>query len=105
MNDDQKTELAGGGPVTDDHRNLQANGQQKGYVVLTEDERAKGFVRPVRHSYIHSACGTVTTMARSIAETYARDPGLYTGIFCSSCRQHFPVAEFVWEGTSEVVGS
>jgi len=29
------------------------DGQQKNYVVLTEEERAKGFVRPVRRSYRH----------------------------------------------------
>jgi hypothetical protein len=29
------------------------DGQQKNYVVLTEEERAKGFVRPVRRSYVH----------------------------------------------------
>lgn len=29
------------------------NGQQKNYVVLTEEERAKGFVRPLRRTYRH----------------------------------------------------
>ena len=29
------------------------NGQQKAYLVLSEEERAKGFVRPVRTTYIH----------------------------------------------------
>lgn len=29
------------------------NGQQETYVVLSDDERAKGFVRPVRRSYRH----------------------------------------------------
>lgn len=28
-------------------------GQQKAYLVLTEEERAKGFVRPLRRSYRH----------------------------------------------------
>lgn len=36
-----------------DYRETGANGQQKAYVVLTEQERAKGFVRPVRNSYRH----------------------------------------------------
>jgi len=31
-----------------------ATGMQKDYVVLTEEERAKGFVRPVRRDYIHT---------------------------------------------------
>ena len=30
-----------------------ATGMQRGYVVLSEEERAKGFVRPVRRSYRH----------------------------------------------------
>lgn len=30
-----------------------ANGQHKDYWVLSETERAKGFVRPVRSSYVH----------------------------------------------------
>jgi hypothetical protein len=30
-----------------------ANGQHEAYYVLTEEERAKGFVRPVRKSYRH----------------------------------------------------
>lgn len=32
-----KTTLADGSPVTPDHRELKPNGQQKGYVVLSED--------------------------------------------------------------------
>lgn len=43
------------------------------YLVLSDDERAKGFVRPLRTAYVHTGgCGTVTTMAAAIAETYAR---------------------------------
>ena len=48
------TTLTDGSPVTDDHREINpATGMQKGYVVLSAEERAKGFVRPVRRSYIH----------------------------------------------------
>ena len=54
MSDKPNTMLSGGGPVTEDHREINPRtGQQKGYVVLTPEERAKGFVRPVRRSYIH----------------------------------------------------
>lgn len=35
------------------HVEAKANGQQKDYVVLTAEERAKGFVEPVRRSYVH----------------------------------------------------
>lgn len=130
-------------------------GQHGTYLILSEDERAKGFVRPVRDSYRHvgqtpknplrdltpdeherydqygyvkfeaypesessvvgrfwtteqlrgSACGTVTTMGRALAETYARDPHFYGATFCVHCNRHLPVAEFVWDGTDEVVGS
>jgi hypothetical protein len=68
--------LTDGSPVTDDHRLIDpATGQQKGYVVLTTEERAKGFVRPVRKTYKHKVCGVTTTMG------------------------------FVWDGTNEQVGS
>lgn len=101
-----KTTLTDGSPVTPDHRDINpATGQQKGYVVLSAEERAKGFVRPVRRTYIHMKCGVMTTMAQSIAETYARDPSFYGGTFCAGCRTHFPLSEFRWDGTDEVVGS
>ncbi len=98
--------LSDGGPITPDHREIDpATGQQKGYIVLIPKERAKGFVRPVRRTYLHKTCGTTTTMSRDIAETYARKPDFYTGTFCVSCRKHLPLIEFVWDGTDETVGS
>jgi hypothetical protein len=52
--DEKKTEVIGErGPDGDANRDLKPNGQQKGYVVLSDEERAKGFVRPVRDKYIH----------------------------------------------------
>lgn len=97
--------LTNGDPVTGDHREIQPSGQQKGYVVLTSEERAKGFVRPVRRVYTHLLCDKDTTMAESIAETYARDPKFYNGTFCCDCAKHFPLDQFVWKGTQEQVGS
>ena len=92
--------LAGGVPVTPDHREINPEtGQQKGYVVLTPEERAKGWVRPYRDAYRHLTCGQITTMSRSIAETYARDPYFYSGTFCTACRAHFDIGEdgeFTW---------
>jgi len=88
--------LADGGPETPDHRELRADGQQKGYIVLSDAERAKGFVRPVRDTYKHLTCGRTTTMGRKLAETYARDPEFYSGTFCCTCSKHFPLDEFVW---------
>ena len=83
-------------------------GMQNTYVVLSEEERAKGFVRPVRRTYVHEKCGGRTTMGLAIAETYARDPHYYGGTYCATCRGHFPVGEggqFVWDGTTQKVGS
>jgi hypothetical protein len=88
--------------------NIRPDGQQEVYLVLTPEERAKGFVRPVRHSYRHLTCGAVTTMGQALAETYARDPGFYGGTFCAHCGTHKPVGadgEFVWDGTNEKVGT
>ena len=94
-----------GSPETADHREIQPDGMQKGYVVLSKAERAKGYVREVRASYVHDTCGAVTTMAVGLAETFARKPKFYGGAFCATCRTHFPVAEFKWCGTDERVGS
>jgi hypothetical protein len=70
------------------------------YLVLSEEERAKGLVRPLRRSYEHvDGCGAVTTMAMDIAATYARSPSFYGSTYCVGCRKHRPVGphgEFVW---------
>lgn len=79
--------------------------QAKKYLVLSEEERAKGFVRPVRRTYVHEKCGVATTMSQSIAETYARDPHFYGGTYCVGCRMHLPVGEhgeFVWDDGTKV---
>ena len=49
--------------------------QAEAYLVLSDDERARGFVRPVRTSYRHA------------------------------CRMHRPVGEFVWLADGSEVGS
>ena len=118
-----ETGLSGGKTVEGDHREIDpVSGQQKGYVVLSAEERAKGYVRPVRREYVHvglnptmdgnvlikpgeHGCGALTKMADDIAETYARKPDFYSGTFCIGCRQHRPLAEFFWDGTKEIVGS
>lgn len=109
MSDEPRKTLADGTQIYPEHRNIDPEtGMQKGYVVLAEEERAKGFVRPVRQSYVHLKCGTETRMARTIAESYARNPFFYSGTFCCGCRAHFPVGpkgEFVWSGTDEKVGT
>ena len=133
-----------------------STGMNKAYLVLSEEERAKGFVRPVHRAYVHvgvkpknplrnlteeeaaqyaqwkyvkfepypesespvtgrfwtqddidkqNGCGTKTTMGLALCETYARDPKFYGATFCCGCGKHLPVAEFVWDGTSDRVGS
>jgi hypothetical protein len=128
--------------------------QNEVYLVLSEEERAKGFVRPYRDTYVHvgqqpkyplrdftekeaasvaagyvkfedypeemrplvgrswtqaeldrPVCGGVTTMGRALSETYARDPHFYGLTYCCACQMHRPVAEFVWKGTQDRVGS
>lgn len=131
--------------------------QAAAYLVLSDEERAKGFVRPVRDKYLHvgiagpthelrdltaeeherydrygyakfeayqgdgdvtgrfwtqaqidsigKGCGTETSMAAAIAETYAREPRFYGATYCVHCRKHLPVGEageFVWLDGSRV---
>ena len=106
---DPETTMTDGSPVTADHREIEpASGMQKGYVVLSKEERAKGFVRPVRQSYKHIKCQSITTMGLSLAETYASDPKFYGATFCVQCKSHFPVGEdgeFVWTDTDIKVGT
>jgi hypothetical protein len=76
------------------------------YLVLPEEQRAKGFVRPFRTTYQHTlGCGGRTSMSRALAETYARDPKFYGSTWCVGCSMHRPVDEFNWDGTDERVGS
>lgn len=130
----------------------EAKPQNEAYLVLSDEERAKGFVRPVRQTYTHvgapaakyplldltdeqrrfgndfvkfekypegstatgrywtqaeidnigKGCGAATTMAQSIAETYARSPHFYGATYCTGCRKHLPVQEFVWDDGTRV---
>jgi len=80
--------------------------QNEAYLVLSEEERAQGFVRPVRRAYVHKTCGSLTMMSRAIAETYARDPKFYGATYCCACQKHLPVSEFAWDdGVGTPVGS
>ncbi len=91
------------------------DGQQAKYLVLSEEERAKGFVRPLRRAYRHLKCGSVTTMGDALCETYARKPDFYGATFCCACGTHFPLATggglnpvertFVWVEDGEGVGT
>ena len=80
-------------------------GQHKSYWVLPESERAKGFVRPYRDTYVHLKCGTPTPMSRALAETFACSPTYYGSTFCCGCKGHYPVNEFVWKDSEVIVGT
>lgn len=90
-------------------RQYREDGQQQTHIIMNDAERKlAGFIRPVRTAYKHEKCGTVTSMPRSFAETYAVDPTFYGATFCVGCRGYFPVGangEFVWDGTDEKVGT
>lgn len=106
MSEEPRRTLSDGTQIYPAHREIDpSTGQQKGYVVLAEEERAKGFVRPYRDTYRHLTCNSTTTMGRTLAETYARQPDFYSGTFCCACRAHFPLDQFVWAGTDQQVGS
>jgi hypothetical protein len=75
--------------------------QHEVYLVLSEEERKKGFLRPLYRSYLHHdpECGAVTRMGLALCETYARDPSFYGATYCCGCRLHRPVGsggEFTW---------
>lgn len=102
-------------PLTDDPtdprlgRGVGGEGMNEAYLVLSDEERAKGFVRPYRDSYLHTKCGGVTRMAEAIAETYARQPTFYGATYCVKCQTHLPVGEdgeFIWDdGSGQKVGT
>jgi len=114
-----------GEPPTDDRwdssapKPKDADGQHAAYWVLPDEDRARGFVRPLRDTYVHLTCGKATTLGPKIAETFAAKPDYYTSTFCVACREHFPVGdqeddgEFVWQvpgkgiplGTQDYVGT
>ncbi|MGH3599993.1 MAG: hypothetical protein ACRDQH_06915 [Pseudonocardiaceae bacterium] len=80
-------------------------GQADVYLVLSDAERARGFVRPVRRTYTHLTCGSTTTMGTALAETYARQPSFYGSTYCVHCQMHRPVGEhgeFAWDDGSKV---
>lgn len=76
--------------------------QNEVYLVLSPEELAQGFVRPVRRTYVHKTCGVATTMSQPIAETYARDPKFYGATYCVGCQKHLPVSEFLWDDGTTV---
>jgi hypothetical protein len=52
-------------PNDPDLRVIEDSGMQKSYLVLSDEERAKGFVRPVRRTYIHDGGDFATCHERA----------------------------------------
>lgn len=90
-------------------RKIEPSGMQETYLILSDEERAKGFIRPLRRSYKHVTCGMVTNMGLKLCETYARDPGFYGGTFCVACGAHYNLLkdgkrQFHWVEDGKGVG-
>jgi hypothetical protein len=85
------------------------DGQKADHWVMCPGEIIRaGFKRPIRTSYQHTVCGTVTSMPRQIAETYAADPSYYNSTWCCGCKAYLPVGSdgnFVWDNTQDKVGT
>ena len=67
---DEKITTLHGTPV-DELREQQANqpvGMHADYIVLTEEERAKGFVRPVRRTYKHVGAPRIGNPLRDLTD-------------------------------------
>lgn len=81
------------------------------YLVLSKEDRKKGWVRPLRQSYSHTElgggkpCRVSTRMGLALCETYAKDPKFYGATYCVGCGMHLPVKCFTWDEDGQLVGS
>ena len=78
--------------------------QAKAYLVLPKEERHP-YVNPVRLKVRHTTCGEITTIGFDIAETMAKRPKFYRGLYCAQCRMHRPIEEFIWVLDGSTVGA
>lgn len=77
--------------------------QNQVYLILSEEERSKGFIRPIYTSYTHKVCNTSTSMGLELCETYARNPKFYGSTYCCHCQKHCLVSEFIWDNSNGLV--
>lgn len=76
---------------------LKENGQHASYWILSEEERAKGFVRPVRHSYVHDGPQGPTHPTRDLTdEEKARYEGVGYVAFEVYGEEESPVVGHFW---------
>lgn len=74
--------------------------------VLTEQEQAAGFVRPLRTSVVHRFCGRPSAMGDGQAEDLARNPrdSQWSTAWCGICGRRLPLEQFTW-ADGQPVGS
>lgn len=91
---------------------------------LTDAEKKRGFVAPVRTQYVHAPCpaskakdkhGAVMTLGTRFAEEMAEKPKLgqdrhdnpdgVPSAFCPTCAAQKPLGEFTWVEDGAVLGS
>lgn len=84
---------------------VQPGPPHEAYLVLPAEVREGVFLRLLRDKYVHLACSQKTRISIEMAETFARDPKFYDVVYCSYCRMHRPVSEFVWSFDGFEVGS
>ena len=76
----REIQLTTGEPVPEDdsHRAIDPKtGMQKGYVVLSPEERAKGFVKPVRRKYRHTGPPAAPANLRDLTAEEIKNHGSY----------------------------
>jgi hypothetical protein len=72
----------------------------------TPDDLAKGYQRPYRDAVLHARCGTLVVLRQDVAREFARSPGVLWTVQCPHCKTgRYPVGEFKWQGTDDVVGT
>jgi hypothetical protein len=79
---------------------------------LTDQERAQGFVRPLRTRVLHTTaapgrpvCGRPSAMSIGQAEDMAKDPASWTSCWCAVCGRRLPVNQFTWQADGSPVGT
>lgn len=77
---------------------------RRGAWSLSPEDRKQGFIRPLRFTYTHIACGRDTAMGEGSARLWAKAPQHSDVTWCARCQIERPVREFVWLGSSEHVG-
>lgn len=84
------------------HLGTASDGQQNHYPTLPPEERYSGSLQGVPQHYLHTACGTVTTMPEDIIRTYLVNPFFYGySSFCCGCNKHVSAKELTWTETKQ----